>query len=536
MNQIVSVVFLALLICTVWLFQIEHYLFSAVIGAFLCLMALIYFHDKTQTKRPVERNFPVFYWFRHALVGLGPYLRQYLFASDDSERPFNRTVRDWVRATSDGSTGAIGFGSTEDMEKVGSTIILPATFTNMQTKEANEVGQDFSLRIGEHTGVEPVEMSSFINISAMSWGGLSSRAISALNKGAKEAGIFHNTGEGGLSPYHLQGGNLIYQIGTAKFGIRDSEGNLDDDLLRDMSSKPEIKMFELKLAQGAKPGKGGILPKEKITPEIAKVRMIASDRDCFSPPRHKEFSDVDGLFDFLDRIRGISKKPVGIKMVIGHTSEIESIAEKMSNEPGRGPDFVTIDGGEGGTGASPLVLASYAGLPVKQAVACADWAFKKFGVRGKIVIFGGGKVATPIDVATLMALGADGVNIARGFMFALGCVQALKCQNNTCPSGIATSDPKLQKALDVGAGAERVARYAETLKQETQLLAESCGYSNPRQITADDIMITTAPGHLDYLSELHGVSAFEASIERQEALKKGITVGGMKINGDWKAD
>ncbi|MCG9661284.1 FMN-binding glutamate synthase family protein [Vibrio mediterranei] len=510
----------------------SHMMWAIVLFLLSLIMLCIFIYDSLLGDIPVQKNFPLLYWFRRTLVSLGPYLRQYIFASDDSEKPFSRTIREWIYSSAGGQPNTIGFGSTEDMEKVGSMIILPATFTNLKTKESDQVGQSFSLWVGKHSNIKPVEMNSFINIGAMSWGGLSSRAISALNLGAQKAGIFHNTGEGGLSPYHKMGGSLIYQIGTAKFGIRNKEGNLDIALLKEVAANNAIKMFEIKLAQGAKPGKGGILPKEKITKEIAEIRKIPLGVDCYSPPRHKEFVDVNGLFDFIDLVRNTTEKPVGIKMVIGHTEEIELIAKKMSMEPGRGPDFITVDGGDGGTGASPLVLASYSGLPVKQAVACVDWALSQYGVRDKVVIFGSGKVATPIDVAALMALGANAVFVARGFMFALGCVQALKCHKNTCPSGIATSNPQLQKALNVEETSDKVARYANVLREETQLLAESCGYSSPLEITADDIMVTTSPGHLDYLSELHGVSAFEASNERKEALRKGTTVGRMRTNID----
>lgn len=363
----------------------------------------------------------------------------------------------------------------------------------------------------------------------MSYGALSFRAHAALNKGAKLAGIMHNTGEGGLAPCHEFGGDLIFQIGTAKYGIRDDDGNMVDELLQKVSHHPQVKMVEIKLAQGAKPGKGGMLLKEKITEEIASIRKIPLGKDAYSPARHKEFQDVDGLFDFIDKVRGITEKPVGIKMVIGHTSEIESIAEKMGKEPGRGPDYIAIDGGDGGTGAAPLVLSSYSGLPMKQAIAVAHWALKKHGVRDKVVMFASGKIATPIDIAVAMALGADAVYAARGFMLSLGCIQALECHTNNCPTGIATQNKRLQKSLDIEAAAERVAKYANTLYKETQMLAESCGYSSPDQITPDDIMVVTSPGHLDYLSELHGISAFEASLERQKAKAMGLSVGEMKM-------
>lgn len=506
----------------------EFVIFAMVLG-----IIILYIHDKRQTETPIQRIFPVLIWGRKLLVKMGPLLRQYLFLNDQEETPYNRITRNWVHETSKGTSNTIGFGSQIDMDKVGTTLIMPATFTNTKSKTGEETGKAYRKVIGEHTGVEPVVLNHFVNISAMSYGALSYRAHASLNKGAKMAGILHNTGEGSLAPCHEYGGaDLIFQIGTAKYGVRDEEGNLDDDLLKKMGEHPQVKMFEIKLAQGAKPGKGGMLLKEKITKEIATIRKIPMGKDAYAPARHKEFSDVDGLFDFIDHVRGITKKPVGIKMVIGHTSEIENVAEKMSKESGRGPDYVVIDGGDGGTGAAPYVLSSYAGLPMKQALAVADWAFKSNGVRDKVIIFASGKIATPIEIAVAMALGADAVYMARGFMLSLGCIQALECHTNHCPTGIATQNKRLEKAINIEAAANRVATYAKVLYKETQMLAESCGYETPSDITPDDIMVVTSPGHLDYLSELHGISAYEASLERKKARDLGMTVGEMKMKED----
>jgi glutamate synthase domain-containing protein 2 len=494
-------------------------------------LIVLFIHDRTQKDDPIMRIFPVVIWGRKLLISAGPLLRQYLFSNDQEEQPYNRITRKWIHESSRGARNTIGFGTQMDMDKVGSYIIMPATFTNKKTKTGEELGHTYRKVIGEgRAGITPVVLEHFVHISAMSFGALSSRAHMALNLGAKAAGILHNCGEGGLAPCHEMGGDLIFQIGTAKYGVRDEEGNLDENLLAEMAQHPQIKMFEIKLAQGAKPGKGGMLLKEKITPEIARIRKIPMGKDAYAPARHKEFSDVDGLFEFIERVRKITKTPVGIKMVIGHTIEIEEIAAKMAKEPGSGPDYIAIDGGEGGTGASPLVLSSYAGLPMKQAIAVADWALKRHKVRENVVLFASGKISTPIEIAVAMALGADAVYCARGFMFSLGCIQALECHTNACPSGIATQDPRLERALHVEAAAKRVATYAKTLYNETQMLAETCGYDSPNQITPDDIMVVTSPGHLDYLSELHGISAYEASLERHRAKAMGMSVGEMKIH------
>ena len=501
-----------------------------IVFAILMTIVFVFIHDKTQKDYPVQRVFPVVIWGRKLLVKMGPLLRQYLFLNDQEETPYSRITRNWIYESSLGVRNTIGFGSQIDMDKVGTTLIMPATFTNTKSKTGEAVGRSYEKIIGAHTGVETVTLTHFVNISAMSFGALSYRAHAALNAGAKMAGIMHNTGEGGLAPCHeYGGGDLIFQIGTAKYGIRDENGLLDDELLRKQAEHPQIKMFEIKLAQGAKPGKGGMLLKEKITKEISEIRHIPMGKDAYSPARHKEFSDVAGLFDFIDHVRRVVKKPVGIKMVIGHTAEIEEVAKALKDQPGRGPDYIVIDGGDGGTGAAPHVLSSYAGLPMKQAVAVADWAFKSQGIRDKIVIFASGKISTPIDVAVAMALGADAVYMARGFMLSLGCIQALECHTNDCPTGIATQNKGLEKALDIQAAAKRVATYADVLYKETQMLAESCGYDHPNEITPDDIMVVTSPGHLDYLSELHGVSAYEASLERRKAQDLGMTVGEMKM-------
>ncbi len=487
-------------------------------------VVILFIHDRFQTENPVQRRFPVLYWGRWIAVHLGPLLRQYWFANDLEEKPFDRVTRNWVYNTSKGKKNTIGFGSQIDYDAVGTYTVMPAMFK----KNASEHG-GYHRVVGEATGVgNTVTLEHFVNISAMSYGSLSANAVSALNKGAGKAGILHNTGEGGYAPYHNQGGDVIFQLGTGKFGCRDDEGNFSDEAFAEITAHENVKMVELKLMQGAKPGKGGILPKEKITEQIAKIRKVPIGKDILSPPRHDEFDDLSGMFDFLDRLRKLADKPIGIKIVAGHIEEIEAIAIAMSEQEGRGPDFISIDGGEGGTGAAPLVLASHAGVPMKQGVAMVDWALRKHGVRDRVLIFASGQISTPIDVAVAMSLGADGVNIARGFMLALGCIQALDCNSNRCPTGIATQDPGLAKALHVGGAAERVANYVKTLEKEVYMLCQSCGYTSPDQFTSDDIMVVTSPGHLDYLSELYMVSASEASKERGAARLAGMTVGEMK--------
>jgi len=504
--------------------------FYSAYGIFICiLMAVIilFLHDILQSENPIQRRFPVLYWGRWVAVKLGPLLRQYWFTTDLEEKPFNRVTRNWVYATSKGKKNTIGFGSQVDFDAVGTYTVMPSIFG----KKGN--GEKYNRIIGGKSKIEyPVELKHFINISAMSYGSLSARAVSALNKGSGLSGILHNTGEGGLAPYHNMGGDVIFQIGTGKFGCRDENGDFSDELYAEIATQKHVKMTELKLMQGAKPGKGGILPKTKITKEIADIRKVKMGEDILSPPRHSEFDDLEGMFDFIERLRNISKKPVGIKIVVGHTEDVENIAKEMAKNPERGPDFISVDGGEGGTGAAPLVLASHAGVPMKQAIAITDWAMRKHSVRENVHLFAAGQIATPIDVVVAMALGADGVNIARGFMLSLGCIQALDCNSNRCPTGIATQDPMLQRTLDVDAAAQRVANYVKTLEKEVYMLCESCGYSSPDEMTADDVMVVTSPGHLDFLSELHAASAWESAKELEKAKQAGMTVGEYKQSID----
>ena len=464
-------------------------------------VAAVAWRDRHNTNEPIRAKFPVLYWGRRVATELGPLLRQYWFSQDQEERPYNRVTRDWIHASARGKLNTMGFGSTYSMDEVGALVFTPRTFTNKATTLEEAVGHGYRRVIGGR-GTAPVVMENWAYISGMSYGSLSERAIRALNRGARDANCWHNSGEGGLSLAHLEGAGVIFQIGTAKYGVRNDDGTLNDGLLRKMAENEEVKMFEVKLAQGAKPGKGGMLLKEKITPEIAEMRKVPMGQDAISPPRHEEFDDVDGLFDFLDHVRNVTNKPTGIKMVIGHYDEIESIAEKMSNEVGRGPDFITIDGGEGGTGAAPLVLAEHAGLPMRKSLSVANRALTDAGVRDDVTLFASGRIATPADAAVALALGADAVGIARGNLLALGCIQSLRCHTNTCPTGIATQDRERMKVLDVDAAAERVARYLTVLISETELLSRSCGYTSPEQLRPTDVLMHVEPGRWVPLTEV----------------------------------
>jgi glutamate synthase domain-containing protein 2 len=406
-----------------------------------------------------------------------------------------------VNASARGKDNMIGFGSTYRADEVGSVVFKSRTFTNEAATMAETVGTGYRRLIGGR-GTPPVMMPTWAFVSGMSYGALNPVAIEALNRGAAANDCWHNTGEGGLSPAHLKGAGVIFQIGTAKYGIRNADGSLDDAALAEVALHEQVKMFEVKLAQGAKPGKGGILPAEKVTPEIAEIRRIPVGQDSISPPRHAEFTNTEGLFDFLDHVRQVTGKPAGIKLVIGDVSEIESIAAMMADQPGRGPDFMTVDGGDGGSGAAPLVLAAHAGLPMRKALVVTDATMRAHGVRDDVTLFASGRVATPQDAAVALAAGADAVGIARANLLALGCIQSLKCHTNRCPTGIATQDKRRMRVLDADAASKRVERYLGTLMRETEMLARSCGYNSPDQLQPSDVLVQVEPSRWLDLSEI----------------------------------
>ena len=445
---------------------------------------------------PIRKKFPVLYWGRWLGYELGPLLRQYIIAGDEDERPFTRTQRQWVKHSAEGTVNVLGFGSQYDIDTPGAVAFTPKTFTNPVDDLEATVGSGVRRIIGGRGGVMPVAMAHPLYVSAMSFGSLSSHAIEALNRGAAAAGIWHNTGEGGVSPYHLAGGaGIIAQMGTAKFGLRNADGSLNDEMLAELGARENVKMIEIKLSQGAKPGKGGILPGAKVTPMIAEIRNVPVGEDVMSPARHREFNDVAGLFDFIDHVRSVAQVPVGIKTAIGTPLEIDAIAHAMHDEPERGPDFITVDGGEGGTGAAPHVLMSHAGLPLRQALVVVTDSLNRWNVREDVTVFASGKLVEPANAALALALGADAIGTARGFMLALGCIQSLKCHLDTCPTGIATQDERREKVLDIDAAAQRVERYANTLLNELMVLSRACGHDDPSQLSPDDALVMVDVGH-----------------------------------------
>jgi glutamate synthase domain-containing protein 2 len=338
----------------------------------------------------------------------------------------------------------------------------------------------------------------------MSYGAISSPAIRALSRGAKKAGCWMNTGEGALSPYHLEGGaDIVFQIGTAKYGVRDQAGNLSDDRLREVAAHEQVRMIEIKLSQGAKPGKGGILPGGKVTEEIAKIRFIAVGQDSISPNRHPDVNNAGELLDFVHRVREVTGKPTGFKCVIGAYGWLDDLCQEILK---RGiesaPDFITIDSAEGGTGAAPMSLIDYMGLPVRESLPLVADTLTRYNLKSRIRLITSGKLITPGQVAWALCVGADAVVSARGFMFSLGCIQAMQCNRNTCPTGITTHDPDLQRGLVVADKAERVYRYAKMVQKEVGIIAHSCGVTEPRRLQRMHCRVVQSNGLSMPLDEL----------------------------------
>ncbi|MEM0945607.1 MAG: FMN-binding glutamate synthase family protein, partial [Pseudomonadota bacterium] len=352
---------------------------------------------------------------------------------------------------------------------------------------------------------QPYDAPSFFNISGMSFGALSRPAVKALSRGAKEAGIWYNTGEGGLSDWHLEGGcDIVFQIGTAKYGVRDGEGKLSDDRLAAIAAHPQVRMFEIKLSQGAKPGKGGILPAEKVDATIAKIRGIPEGQASISPNRHIEVASISDLMDMIHRVREVTGKPVGFKTVISGTDWlIDLVAEINARGIESAPDFITIDGGDGGTGAAPMPLMDLVGLPVREALPMVSDLLHTHGLRDRIRLITGGKLVNPGDVAWALATGADFVVSARGFMFALGCIQALKCNKNTCPTGITTHHKHLQKGLVPREKYKNVANYARNIIHEVETISHSCGVAEPRRLRRHHVRMVQSDGRSVPMSELY---------------------------------
>ena len=473
--------------------------FVFVIGVLVLGAVVLFVIDRLQTSDAVRRNYPVIGRFRHLFSTLGEFFRQYFFAMDREELPFNRAQREWVGRAASGEGNTIAFGSTRNIAVPGTPIFVNAPFPKLDS----EAARTEPLTIGP-TARHPFEAPSIFNLSGMSYGALSRPAVEALARGAKEAGIWMNTGEGGLSDYHLEGGcDIVFQIGTAKYGVRNEDGSLSDEKLRAIAAHPQVRMFEINLAQGAKPGKGGILPAAKISPEIARIRGIPEGKPSLSPNRHPEIHDMASLLDMVAHVREVTGKPVGFKTVMGARDPFDALFEQVAKRgPDCAPDFITLDGGEGGTGAAPMPLMDLVGMPVREALPLLADLRDKAGLKDRIRIVAGGKLVNPGDIAWALAAGADFVTSARGFMFSLGCIQALKCNKNTCPTGITTHDPRCQKGLVPAVKYTKVANYARSIIKEVEIIAHAVGVDEPRQMRRRHVRLVQPNGVSVPMNEL----------------------------------
>jgi len=453
-------------------------LLGVIVG--LVLIANMYWHDTHQTKHAIRRNYPVIGRFRYFFEHLGEFFRQYFFALDREELPFNRAQRSWVYRAAKNVDSTVAFGSTRPLNQPGDIIFLNGLFPVL--KQDARPASD--LTFGDGYADAPYTTNSIFNISGMSFGALSVPAIEALSQGAKRAGVWMNSGEGALSPQHLSSGcDLIFQIGTAKYGVRNEDGSLNEDKLRRIAAHEQVRMFEIKLSQGAKPGKGGILPAEKVTSLIASTRGIPEGKASISPNGHPDIRSIEELLHFIHKVRKITGKPTGFKSVIGRTEWLDELCDAIDHLGHEfAPDFITIDSADGGTGAAPQSLIDYVGLPIKRSLPLVADKLTERGLKQRIKIIASGKLINPADVAWAMCVGADVVVSARGFMFALGCIQALQCNKNTCPTGITTHDSDLQKGLDPRNKANRVFHFVQNLVHEVELIAHSCGVVEPRQL------------------------------------------------------
>jgi len=468
-----------------WMFLIILPLFG--VGVLDCL----------QTKQAVRRNFPVIGNLRYFFELIRPELQQYFVESNQSGRPIPRETRSVVYQRAKGATETQPFGTQLDVH------LEHYEWVNHSILPALSKLKDVRISVGGRKVTKPYQ-ASLLNISAMSYGALSSAAVTALNVGAKKGGFFHNTGEGGISPYHIQGGgDLVWQIGTGYFGCRTAEGGFCEKAFVERAQLPQVKMIELKLSQGAKPGKGGLLPASKVNDEISQIRLVPVGKDVISPSRHSAFSTPKELLLFVQRLRELSGgKPVGFKLCVGNRHEFLAICKAML-ELDITPDFITVDGGEGGTGAAPLEFSNHVGAPLEDGLTFVVDALTGFGLRDQIRVVASGKIMTSFDVLKRLALGADLVNSARGMMLALGCIQALRCNTNECPTGVTTNNPDLMRGLHVPSKAERVYRFHHgTVAQFLELLA-ALGYEHPSELKRADVNRRLTNGMVKTYEELH---------------------------------
>ncbi len=450
-----------------------------------------------QTKRAILRNYPILGMLRYFFEEIRPEIQQYFVENDTDGAPFSRDLRSVVYQRAKKQLDTVPFGTQRDLYAAG------AEWAQHSLKSVHVDPASLRVTIGNHQCLKPYSASIF-NISAMSYGALSAQAIQSLNGGAKIGGFYHNTGEGGVSPHHLEpGGDLVWQIGTGYFGCRNPDGTFSPEKFKARAEHPQIKMIEIKLSQGAKPSHGGILPAAKVTKEIVEIRGVVMGKDVISPPTHSRFSDADGLIRFIQELRSLSGgKPVGFKLCIGNPAEFVSICRAMKRLDTY-PDFITVDGAEGGTGAAPLEFTNSLGMPWAEGLTLVRDTLELMGLKKHIKIITSGKIVTGFSLFKALALGADTVNSARGMMLALGCIQARRCNTNHCPAGVATNNPRLTVGLVVEDKRVRVANFhGQTLKAFAELMG-ACGVAKTSDITRAHVFRRMESGQVLNLAEIY---------------------------------
>jgi glutamate synthase domain-containing protein 2 len=482
------------------------------IGALIVLII----HDVTQKKHTVLRNFPVVGRLRFLFEELGEYFRQYFFAGDRDEMPFNRATRGFIYRLAKDEGSVIGFGSTNDLREPGSIIFVNHPFPILEEDRLPTP----SLILGEGYCKQPFEARSIVNISGMSFGAISAPAVRSLSRGAALAGCWLGTGEGGLAPHHLEGGcDVVMQMGTAKYGMRNVDGSFSNERAKELAQ--HVKAFEIKLSQGAKPGKGGVLPGSKVTEEISRIRGIPAGKDSISPNRHYDIANMNQLLDKVAQFRDLTGRPVGIKTAVGGWDFINDLCETVLRRGKEyAPDFLHIDGGEGGSGAAPQTLMDHMALPIAEALPRVVDSLLQSDLKSRIRVVAAGKLVTSARAAWALCVGADFVVTARGFMFSLGCIQALRCHTNTCPTGVTTHNKRLQRGLVVEEKYLRVANYSRNMNKEIDMIAHSCGCRHARELKREHVRIVQTANQSIALNMLYPypiVGSRAASKQKTEA-------------------
>jgi len=469
-----------------------------IVAAFATLLSLLGVRDLIQRRHSIQRNYPVIGHIRWMVELVRPEIRQYLIEADEDAAPFSRAQRSLVYERAKGEMGEHPFGTLLDVYQDGYEFISHSS----RPKVAADP-KSFRVSVGGDQCAKPYSASIF-NISAMSFGSLSANAIRALNRGAAMGGFYHDTGEGSISPYHREfGGDIVWEVASGYFGCRDAKGHFDPVRFAEQARSDQIKMIEIKLSQGAKPGHGGVLPAAKVTREISETRGVPMGEDCISPASHSEFSTPLELMDFIARLReGSGGKPVGFKLCLGHPWEFMGMVKAML-QSGIRPDFIVVDGAEGGTGAAPSEFSDHLGTPMREGLLFVHNTLVGAGLRDQIRIGAAGKIVSAFDIASVLAIGADWTNAARGFMFSLGCVQSLSCNTNHCPTGIATQDPLRQKALVVPDKAERVHRFHDNTVRALADMLAAAGLQHPSELGPHHLARRISISEIKQFSELH---------------------------------